>query len=290
MTQKQWSRLAITSVLGVITSLFGVLSALFIRNVRLVFGRKIFLISTVTCASLLAGFGLWELSLQYSCICLLIGLYREMEELKLSIFMASCVAVMMTAGGGLFAFISYAQVMGYQLQTLTKEGLSPLLTMIQQIPQFQAATMSQLLWHMPALIVVGLTSIIFVSISISLSPLSQSDRSKLQMFKLPDWMIWTFIGSLAGSFLIPSPEWFGLVMRNFLIVSVASFFYQGLAVMTYFLNRYKIYGLWRWILYPIVFLQAFASLSVIILGLLDYWFEFRTQNLIETNKTTKDLI
>ena len=97
---------------------------------------------------------------------------------------------------------------------------------------------------------------------------------KLKSFRLPDFFIWIFIGSLAGTFLIKDGSVQNLVSMNFLAVSVAAYFFQGLAVFHYFLNRFQINGFWRVLAYFLAVFQFFLFLCG--LGVLDYWSDFRS--------------
>lgn len=53
------------------------------------------------------------------------------------------------------------------------------------------------------------------------------------------------------------------------------FLITGLAAVSYILHRYKVKSFLRWIVYIIIFIQPFLSLTVTWVGILDVWFDFR---------------
>lgn len=278
MTRNTWSRLALTSFLGLVLSgLFVFLAALPIRYLRLTFGRTAFLMSSAASIGLLAALGLWQWALVYATICLLIGLYREMEEKNSSIFLASLVAVTLTTGFNLFAVLGYSQWAGLNLKSLLLEKSQPVLQQLHQIPNFKDADVENLLWYLPSGFVITMMLIIFISLTVYRRPMSRKDRFAMRMFRLPDWAIWFFIASLGATFIKTDNQWISMIAMNVLAISLAAYFFQGLAVFNYFLDRLSIFGFWRLLAYFLVFFQMFIFISG--LGILDYWFDFRVQGL-----------
>ena len=60
---------------------------------------------------------------------------------------------------------------------------------------------------------------------------------------------------------------------NLLSVSLAAYFFQGLAVFSKGLDYLRIFGIWRLLAYFLIFFQMFIFISG--LGILDFWFDFR---------------
>ena len=282
MTRNDWSRLALTSALGIaLSSSFVFLAALPIRYLRLTFGRKIFFLSTAASFGVLVGLGLWQWAAIYASVCLLIGCYREMEEKRFSIFLASTLTVMLTSGLNLFALFGYSKYSGLKLKALIADKAQPFVEQLQQIPRFQEASATNILWFLPSGIVITMMIVLFVSLTVSRVPMTNQQRLEMRMFKLPDWLIWAFIGSLGTTFIQGLSEWISLVSMNVLAVTLAAYFFQGLAVFNHFLDRLKIFGFWRLLAYFLVFFQMFIFISG--LGILDYWFDFREQGLTGSN-------
>lgn len=274
MPRNYWSRLAFTSALGILLSYaFVFLAVLPLRHLRLTFGRKAFLLTSILGSVGILGAGLWQWALVYASLCVLVGLYRELEEKRVSIFLASSIAIVSTAAINLFALATYTAYQGLELENLLAEKAQPLLLQLQQVPRFKETNLESVLWYLPSALVITLMLVVFVSLTIGQRGSKQMAR--LKSFSLPDWAIWVFIGSLAATF-IPSPEpMTALVGMNLLAVCLASYFFQGLAVFSYFLDRLSIFGFWRLLAYFLVFFQMFLFVSG--LGILDYWFDFRSQ-------------
>lgn len=282
MNKEYWSKLAFASILGLLLSYtFVFLAALPIRYLRLTFGRKAFLLSSTIGFIGLAAFGLLQWALVYLSLCLLIGFYRELEERKLSIFLASAIAIIITAATNLFAFFGYSQIKGINFYSLLTEKSEPLIAQLQQLPRFQEASLDNFLWYIPSAVVITLMMILFVSLTVSKGPGRIKQSVELRMFSLPEWAIWVFIGSLGATFIPITGQLISLISMNVLAITLAGYFFQGLAVFTYFLDRLSIFGFWRLLAFFLAFFQMFIFISG--LGILDYWFDFRLQ---PTNKNT----
>jgi hypothetical protein len=266
------------------------ISALFIRNLRLVYGRNIYLLITSGCAVTLAALGQWQWALMYFSISLVIGLYREMEETGLSIFLGSAVAVLLTAGSGVLAIFGYSQMANVPFYNILEESLSPSLQALQKVPQFKEATIQSVIGFLPSAVIILLMGVVFVSLTVSLVPLNQKQRFQLKMFHLPEFMIWVFILSLAGSFVKTQLGWLSLISINVLGVALAAYFFQGLAVLSHFMDRLSIFGFWRWMVYFLVFFQAFFMILLSLLGIVDYWWEFRSKGLSGSNQKSIDKV
>lgn len=282
MKKQEWSKLALTSILGLLLSYtFIFLAALPIRYLRLTFGRKTFLLSSVAGATALVGFGLWQWALVYASLCLLIGCYRELEVRRFSIFKASLFAIVATLFANLFILLSYAKFSGLNLKFFLSQKAEPFLTQLRQIPKFQETNMDSVLWYLPSGVVITLMVIVFISLTLSKEQ-KTTNFSELKMFSLPDWAIWVFIGSLGATFIPLRLVGLNLVAMNLLAITLAGYFFHGLAVFTHFLDRLGIFGIWRLLAYFLVFFQMFIFISG--LGILDYWFDFRSQ---PNNKLTQ---
>ena len=250
-------------------------------HAKVLFGRKTFLLSSAASFGVLAGLGLWQWAAIYASICLLIGCYREMEEKRFSIFLASSLTVMLTSGLNLFALFGYSKFTGMNIKALIAQKAQPFIDQLQQIPRFQEASASNILWYMPSGIVITMMIVLFVSLTVTRVPATTQQKLEMRMFSLPDWLIWVFIGSLGATFIQSGSEIVSIFSMNVLAVTLAAYFFQGLAVFNHFLDRLKIFGFWRLLAYFLVFFQMFIFISG--LGILDYWFDFRVQGLTGSN-------
>lgn len=94
-----------------------------------------------------------------------------------------------------------------------------------------------------------------------------------QYWQLPDKFVWTVIAAAILA-LIPEPTFKTIGFNLLLIVSVI-YCFQGLAVVLFFLNKWKVPILIRSLLYVIFFFQSLGTLFLSILGLADVWLNLR---------------
>ncbi len=276
MKRDDWSKLALTSMLGVLLSYaFVFLAALPIRYLRLTFGRKTFLLTTTACASVLLAMGLWQWAVVYLSISSLIGFYRELEESRASIFASAIAAIGLTTFLSGMALLTYTTISGTGLKSLLLEKTMPILEQMQKVPRFQEASLQNFLWYLPSGLIITLMLILFVSLTLGRLPRQAKQKHNLIYFRLPDWSIWLFIGSLGATFIPAQGSVLALSAMNVLVITLAAYFFQGLAVFTFFLNRLNVRGPWRLIAYFLIFFQMFIFVSG--LGILDFWFDFRSQ-------------
>jgi uncharacterized protein YybS (DUF2232 family) len=97
-------------------------------------------------------------------------------------------------------------------------------------------------------------------------------------FRLPDWFIWGVIAAgcafFADQYLVHA-GWPGTVAMNCLICLAALYFFQGMAVVVYFLQGVR-FPLFRTLAYVamIFFLQAVGP-ALMAVGIVDVWVNFR---------------
>ncbi len=98
-------------------------------------------------------------------------------------------------------------------------------------------------------------------------------REKLNLWKNPEFIVWFVI---AGGLMLLLPVG-GLKLPgiNLLIVMGTLYFFQGLAIVAFYFETWKLPFYVKGPVYAVIFLQQFASLATSILGLFDVWFDFR---------------
>jgi uncharacterized protein YybS (DUF2232 family) len=92
-------------------------------------------------------------------------------------------------------------------------------------------------------------------------------------WKAPEVLVWVVIG--AGFVLLLSDGTLRIVCLNVLIVLSTIYLLQGLAIVAYFSDKWKIPRLLRAFIYGFLLLQQFATLGAVLMGLFDMWFDFR---------------
>ncbi len=96
---------------------------------------------------------------------------------------------------------------------------------------------------------------------------------KLIHWKAPEFLVWV---AIAGGLMLLQP-WSSLQYpgMNILIVLGSVYFLQGLAIIAFYFDKFKMPIFPRALIYALLFLQQFASMATAALGLFDMWFDFR---------------
>lgn len=96
-------------------------------------------------------------------------------------------------------------------------------------------------------------------------------------WRVPDWLVWVFIGSaallLSG---LPIAREIGF---NGLLVMMAVYFLQGLAIATFWIRRLRLSPFVGFVGVALLFLQPLLLLLVTLVGLFDIWVVFRRHSL-----------
>ncbi len=95
----------------------------------------------------------------------------------------------------------------------------------------------------------------------------------LDLWKAPEPLVWLVI--VAGGVTWAGDGWWFWAGVNALLVLGVVYFFQGMAVVAYWLNRKNAPRLLRTGLYVLVAVEVFLALLVALAGLFDMWFNFR---------------
>jgi len=96
----------------------------------------------------------------------------------------------------------------------------------------------------------------------------------LREWKAPDVLVWGVIISGFAIF-IPSLESVKTVAANLLLIFGACYFFQGLAIVAFFLNKNNVPRFVRGVVYLFIVFQQIFAILVVGLGLFDLWVDFR---------------
>jgi len=104
-------------------------------------------------------------------------------------------------------------------------------------------------------------------------------------FRMPEQLIWLVIAAGFTLLLATTTGQERVVMAalNLLIIMLSLYFMQGLAVIAHFFNRFAVAGFIRLMFYVLLLIFSFMSIAVLVLGVFDFWGNFRaprpTENL-----------
>jgi uncharacterized protein YybS (DUF2232 family) len=103
--------------------------------------------------------------------------------------------------------------------------------------------------------------------------LEAPDFGPLNRWKAPEALVWGAIG--AGLMLLVPLLPLKLIGANAVLVLMAVYFFQGIAIVSHFFHRKALPRPMRVFLYSLIAIQQILLLLVIILGFFDLWFNFR---------------
>lgn len=137
---------------------------------------------------------------------------------------------------------------------------------------------AMLIGLMPALVIGSTLLVVWISL-LSARRLFQRrglpfpDYGALDRWKTPEMLVWGVIGS--GILLLIPSLTAKTVGLNGLLVFMVIYFFQGIAIVAFFLHKKQIPRIARIVLYGIIALQQLVTLAVIAAGFFDTWFNFR---------------
>ncbi len=230
------------------------------------------------------------------CACLAL-FYYESKRLGSGELRAGLIAILATSGLSSLLLGIWVQFSSLDLYSYAVELMEKNLQEFQKIqPKVQIAA-EDVVSLLPSLFVIFLLLLLWLAILIEryavarswLESFGISSRTKLgpplRDFRLPDATIWGLLVSFAFAFLQLDQVILMRTAENFLNIFLFLYFFQGLAVVSSILNYFKVSSIWRSFWYFILIIQMF--LFVIMLGLVDFWVDFR-KKLEEKRKTERD--
>jgi len=216
----------------------------------------------------------------------------EMIELNVSIektVLYACGSVLLSGFAGLFIFSIlsgegiYTIVSSYVAENLEltmvlyqNMGMSD--ESIQIISSSLDKIHDALVKIIPALVTVSTLFIAWTSILLAKPVLRRRslfypDFGSLNVWQAPEYLVWGVIGCGLALFL-PSTS-FKIIGLNGLLILMSVYFYQGIAIVSFYFNKKQFPRIIRIFLYTLIAVQQLVLLAVIGLGFFDMWFNFR---------------
>jgi uncharacterized protein YybS (DUF2232 family) len=92
-------------------------------------------------------------------------------------------------------------------------------------------------------------------------------------FKNPEQLVWVLI--IAGFALLVPNRFLTTTALNVLVVTLALYFVQGMAIISQFYTRFTVPKFARYLFYLVLALQPYLAIMVAMLGIFDLWGNFR---------------
>jgi hypothetical protein len=127
---------------------------------------------------------------------------------------------------------------------------------------------------LPSLVVVSAAALWLANLGISRRWACWPQLLGLSRWRTADWMIWVLIASGFALFMA-SPAMIRWAAINVFIIALGCYFAQGLAIVSYFLQRVGLPRPLRAAAFTVIILQNLAAAAVVALGVFDLWGDFR---------------
>ncbi len=136
----------------------------------------------------------------------------------------------------------------------------------------------------PGMLITSFLSIMLLNVLIIRGMLARrgielKNLAHLACYRMPDFLVWCVIG-LAGCLIVSryvSGSTGGLLYMgiNGMLVLMLMYFFQGIAIMSFFLEKKNVPMFARVMCYGLVVLQLYFSVLVMGVGFFDHWANFR---------------
>ena len=103
----------------------------------------------------------------------------------------------------------------------------------------------------------------------------------LNLWKAPEFLIWGLIGS--SVLLILPHKNFKIVGLNGLLILMTIYFFQGIAIVSFYFEKKQFPRMLRFFAYSLIALQQVVLLIVIGFGIFDMWLDFRKLKINKEN-------
>ena len=137
----------------------------------------------------------------------------------------------------------------------------------------------------PAIVIVTTLFVVWSNLLLARSLLRSKelfcpDFGKLNQWKAPEHLIWVAIAS--GGLLLFAHPGIKMLGINGLIVIMMIYFFQGIAIVSFYFEKKQFPKVLRAILYGLIAMQQLLLLVVIAVGFFDVWIDFRRTRKVES--------
>ena len=258
------------------------------------FGRKIGIaVPGFTIIAMIIILGGFAFDVFFFIELLLIGfVLSELIELKLSIektFIYACIVVLSSS---ILVVLFYSNITGIQVGSLLSAYIVKNLELtlelyknmgmpeenIHMISSSMESFQYVLIRIFPALAIASTLFIIWTSLMLA-KPLLKTrnlfypDFGQLNLWKTQEYLVWIAIA--CGILLLIPDKAVRLIGINGIIILMTIYFFQGMAIVSFYFAKKQFPRLLRFFLYSLIAIWQVILLIVVILGFFDIWFNFR---------------
>jgi uncharacterized protein YybS (DUF2232 family) len=217
---------------------------------------------------------------------LITGLFLgECIERHFSIQKTMILTTLLVAGTAFTAFALYTALQGQNMAALISEYLTRYLDLTREIYSEMGMAEEQIqmlneafVLVLPGMFLVSYLTTLWLNILIIRNLLQKKgitlkSMTRLNRYRAPEFLVWVVI--LFGLALMLPDQTAKAVSINCLIVLMLVYFFQGIAVVSFFFAKKNAPVFLRVICYSLIAVQIYFLIMVIGLGFFDNWFNLR---------------
>lgn len=225
------------------------------------------------------------LGLAFFSLVMLIGVFSELEDLDFGFLTSAFFTLLINGLLGSGAFALWVWHVGSKWsQTLTtymEEAFKPVV----ELNAGLQINYYDLMLQLPSIVIILWMIALYLSVLLERRLMGSeasiylegrhSMRPQLSEVRMPDPVVWVFIAALLGALGGFQIHWLEALSVNALNVCCVLFFFQGVAVVARFFESLRMGFFWQFVFMALIVVHLF--LFVALLGLLDYWVDFRVR-------------
>lgn len=253
-----------------------------LKLLRAKVGRAVYWMIGAAIALGFFGLGFQAMSAAFFSLVVLIGVFSEFEDMEFGVLASSAFSVLITsllAASSFAIWVARTPKWNGVLLNFVETVLKPVGGMG---PRFQVNPYDVLV-QLPSIVLILWLGSLYMTVLLeprlrgSDEPSARALSSRLQLaeLRLPDPVIWVFIASLLGAFSGLAPHWLEAVAVNAMNVTLLLLFFQGIAVVARFFVTARLGLFWQFLFMVLIVVHLFLFVSL--LGLVDYWVDFRAR-------------
>lgn len=269
------------------TALTYILGAVGLKVLRQKLGRTGYWSLTTALSVGFFALGAKPLAIAFFSLVVLMGVFSELEELHLSFAVSAFFTLLLNLLIGAGATALWVSRIGPKWTAMVQSSLEALLQPLAQINSHIQINYADLMMQLPSIVLILWMGAIYVAVLLEgrltasqpvVAPAGEAYptmRQQLAQLRMPDPVVWLFILSLLGSFGGVEARGVQAISANVLNVTFVLFFFQGIAVVAKFFERLRMGSFWQFVFMVLIVVHLFLFVSLV--GLMDYWVDFRAR-------------
>jgi hypothetical protein len=260
-----------------------ILHAPLLRVLRQAFGPWAFWILGLVVTGAAWLFNAQPLAMFIGSVWMTLGAYNELEQRGLGWWLSGILSVLLGTGAASISLYGIFKVNGVNTYAEVQKLVEQFIAQIQQVNPAIKVDASDLMQQIPSAIAITLILALGVGLIferrvfswLNLPREKIASQLKLSEYRLPDFFIWVAMTAFLLTMVSFGGKAIAILAANIVNVALVLYFFQGLAVLEVFLNSIKAGTVTRVLVYIILVGQLVLILSIV--GLIDYWLDFRSR-------------